>query len=78
MYLWIIKRLSLNLSERNRFLSYLPIIENNDLLLERLLLNIVSERDNLKKGLNIQILNHYGLDWVIDLDTEYENLIAKQ
>jgi hypothetical protein len=78
MYLWIIKRLSLNLSERNRFLSYLPIIENNDLLLERLLLNIVSERDNLKKGLNIQILKHYGLDWVIDLDTEYEKLIAKQ
>jgi hypothetical protein len=78
MYLWIIKRLSLNLSERNRFLSYLPIIENNDLLLERLLLNIVSERDHLKKGLNIQILKHYGLDWVIDLDTEYEKLIAKQ
>ena len=76
MYLWTIKRLSMSLSENNQFLSYLPIIENNDLLLERMLLNIVKDRDNLKNELNIQILKYYGLDWVIELDNDYEKLIA--
>jgi hypothetical protein len=45
-------------------------------LLVCLLLNIVSTRENLKFERNIHILKHYGLDWVIDLDREYERLIA--
>ena len=75
MYLWAKKRLSLKLLEQNEELSYVTIKDNNDLLLERLLLNIVSKRENLKDELNIQILKHYGLDWVIELDNEYEKLI---
>jgi len=76
MYLWAKKRLSLKLLEQNEELSYVVIKDNNDLLLERLLLNIVSKRENLKEELNIQILKHYGLDWVIELDNEYEKLIS--
>jgi hypothetical protein len=76
MYLWAQKRLSLKLLEQNEYLSYVTIKDNNDLLLERLLLNIVSKRENLKDELNIQILKHYGLDWVIELDNEYEKLIV--
>jgi hypothetical protein len=75
MYLWAQKRLSLKLLEQNDYLSYVTIKDNNDLLLERLLLNIVSKRENLKDELNIHILKHYGLDWVINLDNEYEKLI---
>ena len=75
MYLWAQKRLSLKLLEQNEYLSYVTIKDNNDLLLERLLLNIVSKRENLKDELNIHILKHYGLDWVINLDNEYEKLI---
>ena len=76
MYLWVKKRLSLKLLEQNEELSYVTIKDNNDLLLERLLLNIVSKRENLKDELNIQILIHYGLNWVIELDNEYEKLIS--
>jgi hypothetical protein len=76
MYLWVQKRLSLKLLEQNEYLSYVTIKDNNDLLLERLLLNIVSKREKLKDVLNIHILKHYGLDWVIELDQEYERLIS--
>jgi hypothetical protein len=76
MYLWAQKRLSLKLLEQNEFLSYVTIKDNNDLLLERLLLNIVSKRENLKDEFNIHILKYYGLDWVINLDNEYEKLIT--
>ena len=76
MYLWAKIRLSLKLLEQNEELSYVTIKDNNDLLLERLLLNIVSKRENLKDELNIQILKYYGLDWVIELDNEYEKLIS--
>ena len=76
MYLWAKKRLSQKLLEQNQVLSYVTLKDNNDLLLERLLLNIVSKRENLKDELNIQILKYYGLDWVIELDNEYEKLIS--
>ena len=76
MYLWAKKRLSLKLLEQNEVLSYVTIKDNNDLLLERLFLNIVSKRENLKDEHNIQILKHYGLNWVIELDNEYEKLIS--
>lgn len=76
MYLWAQKRLSQKLLEKKEELSYVVIKDNNDLLLERLLLNIVSTRENLKFERNIHILKHYGLDWVNDLDREYERLIA--
>jgi hypothetical protein len=76
MYLWAKKRLSQKLLEKNEELSYVVIKDNNDLLLERLLLNIVSKIENLKDELNIHILKHYGLNWVIELDNEYERLIA--
>jgi hypothetical protein len=75
MYKWAIKRLSKKISETNQFLSYLPIMEENDQLMERLLQNIVSSREQLKEPLNIKILKHYGLDWVITLDNQYEKLI---
>ncbi len=76
MYKWAIKRLSKKISETNLFLSYLPIMKENDQLMERLLQNIVSSREQLKEPLNIKILKHYGLDWVIKLDNEFENIIA--
>lgn len=76
MYLWAQNRLSQKLLEQNEELSYVVIKDNNDQLLERLLLNIVSKRENLKEELNIQILKHYGLDWIIELDNEYEKLIT--
>ena len=76
MYLWAQNRISQKLLEQNEMLSYVTLKDNNDLLLERLLLNIVSKRENLKDELNIQILNHYGLNWVIELDNEYEKLIS--
>ncbi len=76
MYLWAQNRLSQKLLEKNEELSYVVIKDNNDQLLERLLLNIVSKREKLKEEQNIQILKHYGLDWVIELDKEYERLIS--
>ena len=76
MYAWAIKRLSIRLSDTNTFLSYLPIIDQNEILLERLLMNIVSNRKQLKVALNIQILKYYGLDWVLELDNEYEKLMT--
>ncbi len=76
MYLWAQNRISQKLLEQNEMLSYVTLKDNNDLLLERLLLNIVSKRENLKDELNLHILKHYGLDWVIELDNEYEKLIS--
>ena len=40
--------------------------------------NLQFAKDQLastEEELNIQILKHYGLDWVINLDNEYEKLI---
>jgi hypothetical protein len=76
MYLWAQNRISQKLLKKNEELSYVVIKDNNDLLLERLLLNIVSKRENLKDELNLHILNHFGLDWVIELDNQYEKLIS--
>ena len=76
MYLWAKKALSNMLSITVQEKSYLPIIESNEFLLERLLLNIVATRENLKNDLNIQILKYYGLDWMIELDQEFERLIS--
>ena len=75
MYAWAIKLLSIKISETNPMHSYIPIRNQNDLLLERLLLNIVSNREQLKDALNIDILKYYDMDWVIELDYEYEKLI---
>jgi hypothetical protein len=76
MYIWAQNRLSQKLQGKNEELSYVVIKDNNDLLLERLLLNILSKRDNLKDELNIHILKHYGLEWLIELDNEYDKLIS--
>ena len=76
MYLWAKKALSNMLSITVQEKSYLPIIESNEFLLERLLLNIVATRENLKDEINIHILKHYGLEWLIELDQEYERLIS--
>jgi hypothetical protein len=75
MYSWAIKRLSMKLFDLSPVLSYLPICHQNELLLERLLLNILSSRNKLKEDLNIQILNYYNLSWLSELDNEYEKLI---
>ncbi|NBW72372.1 MAG: hypothetical protein EBR24_06265, partial [Flavobacteriia bacterium] len=77
MYLWAQNRISQKLLKKDEELSYVVIKDNNDLLLERLLLNIVSKRENLKDELNLHILNHFGLDWVIELDNQYEKLISE-
>ena len=77
MYVSALKRVSIKLSESSQILTYLPIGQQNDLLLERLLLSMVSSREQLKQPLTIQILKHYGLDWVIELDNEYEKLISE-
>jgi hypothetical protein len=77
MYSWAIKLLSIKNSETNPMHSYIPIRNQNDLLLERLLLNIVSNRNKFKVALNIEILKYYGLDWLLVLDKEYEILSAK-
>ena len=76
MYLWAQNRISQKLLKKDEELSYVVIKDNNDLLLERLLLNIVSKRENLKDELNLHILNHFGLDWVIELDNQYKKLIS--
>lgn len=75
MYNWAMKRLSLKLSETNSVQAYLPISNQNELLLERLLLHIVSSREQLKEPSTMQILNHYDLRWLVELDDEYEELI---
>ena len=75
MYNWAMKRLSLKLSETNSVKAYLPISNQNELLLERLLLHIVSSREQLKEPSTMQILNHYDLRWLVELDDEYEELI---
>jgi len=75
MYHWAKKRLSTKLADSNLILSYLPVAQQNEILLERFLLNIVSKRENLKKELNTHIFKYFGLDWVIELDKEYEKLI---
>jgi len=76
MYPWAIKTLSTQLAKSSSVLSYLPIAQQNEMLLERLILNIVSKRENLKNEFNIHILKYYGLDWVINLNNEYETLIS--
>ena len=77
MYAWALKRLSIKISQTNRIHSYIPLRNQNDLLLESLLLNIVSNRDNFKVDLNIEILKYYGLDWLLELENEYEIMIEK-
>jgi hypothetical protein len=77
MYLWVQKALSAKISEAELELSYLPILENNELLLERLLLNIVSNRAHIKENHNIEVFKHFGLDCLLALDNDYEQLISK-
>ena len=77
MYAWALKRLSIKISQTNRIHSYIPLRNQNDLLLESLLLNIVSNRDNFKVDLNIEILKYYGLDLLLELENEYEIMIEK-
>ena len=77
MYAWAIKLLSIKISETNRLHSYIPIRNQNDLLLESLLLNIVSNHDNFKVDINIEILKYYGLDWLLELENEYEIMIEQ-
>ena len=74
MYLWAQNRISQKLLEQNEMLSYVTLKDNNDLLLERLLLNIVSKRESLKQLQNIEIIDYYGLNWVLELDNEFDQL----
>jgi len=76
MYLLALKRLSTKLADSSLELSYLPIAQQDEMLLERLLLNMVSSREQIKKPLTIEILNHYGLEWLMELDNEFEKLIS--
>ena len=75
-YLRAIKRISIKFAESSPILTYLPIVKHNVFLLESLLLNIVSSREKLKDPLNVHILNYYSLEWVLELDYEYEKLIS--
>jgi hypothetical protein len=76
MYTWAIKRLSTKLAESRPVLSYVPIAQQNEMLLERLLLNMVSNREKIKEPLTAEILNHYSLEWLMELDNEFEKLIS--
>jgi hypothetical protein len=78
MYPYAIKRLSTKLAESRPVLSYVPIAQQNQMLLERLLLNMVSNREKIKELLTAEILNHYGLEWLMELDDEYEKLKSEQ
>jgi len=75
MHAWAIKLLSIKILEINPIHSYIPIRNQNNLLLERFLLNIVSNRNKFKVASNIEILKYYGLDWLLELENEYEKLI---
>jgi hypothetical protein len=76
MYHWATKRLSTKLADSSSVLSYVPISQQNDILMERLLLNLISSRKQLKEPLTIQILTHYGIEWLMELDNEFEKLIS--
>ena len=76
MHRLAIKRLSTKLADSSSEMSYLSIAQHNEMLLERLLLNMVSSREKIKEPLTIEILNHYGLEWLMELDNEFEKLIS--
>jgi hypothetical protein len=78
MYPWALKHLSTKLAESRPVLSYVPIAQQNEMLLERLLLNMVSNREKIKEPLTTEILNHNGLEWLMELDNEFEKLISEQ
>jgi hypothetical protein len=77
MYLWCRIELSEQLFKHFRYKPYSLICEYNDYLLEKFLLTIVT-RGEFTTGESASILEYFGLNWVIELDQEFERLLNEK
>jgi hypothetical protein len=77
MYLWGRIELSEQLFKHFRYKPYSLICEYNDYLLEKFLLTIVT-RGEFTTGESASILEYFGLNWVIELDQEFERLLNEK
>ena len=75
MYLWSRIELSEQLFVHFRYKPYSLICEYNDYLIEKFLLTIVS-RGDFTTGESAWILQYFGLNWLLELDNEYNRLIS--
>ena len=75
MYLWGRITLSEQLFKHFRYKPYSTICEYNDYLLEKFLLTIVT-RGDFSTGESASILEYFGLNWLLELDKEYNRLIS--
>ena len=75
MYLWGRIELSEQLFKHFRYKPYSLICEYNDYLLEKFLLTIVT-RGDFTTGDSALILEYFGLNWLLELDKEYNRLIS--
>jgi hypothetical protein len=77
MYLWGRIELSEQLFKHFRYKPYSLICEYNDYLLEKFLLTIVTLGE-FTTGESASILEYFGLNWVIELDQEFERLLNEK
>lgn len=75
MYLWAKIELSEQLFKHFKYKPYALIREYNDYLLENFLLTIVTRRDFTTDD-SAPILEYFGLNWLLELDNEYNRLIS--
>jgi hypothetical protein len=75
MYLWAKIELSERLFKHFKYKPYALIREYNDYLLENFLLTIVTRRDFTTDD-SAPILEYFGLNWLLELDNEYNRLIS--
>ena len=75
MYLWGRIELSEQLFKHFRYKPYSLICEYNDYLLEKFLLTIVT-RGEFATGESASILEYFGLNWLLELDNDYNRLIS--
>lgn len=75
MYLWGRIELSEQLFKHVRYKPYSLICEYNDYLLKKFLLTIVT-RGDFATGDSALILEYFGLNWLLELDKEYNRLIS--
>lgn len=75
MYLWGRIELSEQLFKHFKYKPYSLICEYNDYLLEKFLLTIVT-RGDFTTTESASILEYFGLNWLLELDNEYNRLIS--
>jgi hypothetical protein len=75
MYLWAKIELSERLFKHFKYKPYSLICEYNDYLLEKFLLTIVT-RGDFTTDQSSSILEYFGLNWLLELDNEYNRLIS--